>query len=295
MKKLESDSFRIKSSLFFLTYTKYGLERCDTFLGFFEEKFPNLKSLVCVNKSSEDGSMHFHLLVSFEKVIDCRSSNLFDMFVENYGISHPNIQKVYKQDHSYSFDYCSSYEKAWKYCFKDWRIKEKFIDYMTTNSIEGPTIKYLLSQDRKLEVENSENLDWSFEIKGYKESKTKEIISEKVFFSKKEGISLKGVEEEDLYEILKELAEKEGVVNALLFYEKSVPAKIYLSKLVSLKKNLSEHVELMMSKRKMENSETPILALNSFEFRLDNFKLIEQTKNETLKKVKNETFDENFE
>jgi hypothetical protein len=95
MTKLKNDGFRIKSNLFFLTYKKYGLERCDTFLSFFKEKFPNLKNLVCVNENSEDGYMHFHLLVSFEEVIDCRSSKLFDIFVKDYGISHPNIQKVW--------------------------------------------------------------------------------------------------------------------------------------------------------------------------------------------------------
>jgi hypothetical protein len=95
-----------------------------------------------------------------------------------------------------------------------------------------------------------------------------------VSFSKKKGIILKE-KVKNLYKTLEKLAEKEGVISALLFYAKSVSAKIYLSKLASLKKSLYKHMELMMSKRKMESSEALIPALGDFSLKLNNWKLIE--------------------
>lgn len=104
--KKKTIMFRLNARNFFLTYSNVEQQGWHAFTN--QELFEFLTALsgttyVCVGQEQhEDGSPHFHAIVTFKSKKDLRNESFF-----NFGNCHPNIQPVH------------NYRAAISYCKKD--------------------------------------------------------------------------------------------------------------------------------------------------------------------------------
>jgi len=137
-------SFRIQATHLFLTYPQCPLDFDDVYNHLLNLKFnDNPVELLCVGREfHEDGSPHYHTYLKFQRKINLRNPNFF-----NIGSYHCNIQK------------CKSTNDTLKYVTKDG-------DFRTNFELK---IKYTLSECLSRANDEDEfvklglqSMDWKF-------------------------------------------------------------------------------------------------------------------------------------
>lgn len=137
-------SFRLQATHLFLTYPQCPLDFDVVYNHLLELKFnDNCVELLCVGREShQDGNLHYHAYVKFQRKLNLRNPNFFD--ISGF---HPNIQK------------CKSTNDVLKYVTKDG-------DYRANFELK---IKYTLAECLQRATDENDfiklglqSLDWKF-------------------------------------------------------------------------------------------------------------------------------------
>lgn len=165
MGQVNGNSFRQASRKFFLTYPKCHMPNkesmCIAIEELLEEKQLAFKQLLVAEETHEDGSLHYHVLINFGRVVNIKDPKAFDINVDGC-VSHPNIQGV------------KIMQKCLDYCTKDGNfINKGFVldpeEHLTTLIEEAAkkfgtrqeAIKYIMSKGK------DKALKWFPQVDGY--------------------------------------------------------------------------------------------------------------------------------